>query len=302
MKKKHTFRDVPLTVIPYYDDFEELEEKRTKTFDYSGDYSIDPLVMDYVVKTQELDKKFHLNSMKFDKQTSRFHYTKEFDDPKDAAEFRTELRDYLQSFVRKEVKIPNAIFEKVKETVERERDKFEGVDYSFYGTHVYFVGEKKNVEIKSELVYTMLDKFSDEAKKESVEVPIEDNNKLEFLNNIGYFEKLMTEFPKVRFYGMEGTSGKLSLLGTGGEIKNVKLKIDQDMAKISRIDVKMSVRQIYFLEYTRCKIVNDELKKEDAMLLLINVKRSVGAEALEAKIMSLKKCDDNEVIIISLNS
>ena len=148
----------------------------------------------------------------------------------------------------------------------------------------------------------MLDKFSDEAKKESVEVPIEDNNKLEFLNNIGYFEKLMTEFPKVRFYGMEGTSGKLSLLGTGGEIKNVKLKIDQDMAKISRIDVKMSVRQIYFLEYTRCKIVNDELKKEDAMLLLINVKRSVGTEALEAKIMSLKKCDDNEVIIISLNS
>ena len=301
MKKKHTFRDVPLTVIPYYDDFEEVQEKKTKTSDYSGDYSIDPLVMDYIMNTQGIDKRFDFKSMKFDKQTSRIHFTKQFDDPKDATEFKNKFQAFLHSFVKEEVRIAKALFRKVKEAIESKHDEFEAVkiDFNFHDSRVFFVGEKPDVAQTKQLVETMLDRFTDEAQKESTDLPIEDKNKLKFLNFIDYFEKLMTEFPEVRIHGSDGVSGKLSLLGTAAKTKDVQLRIYQDMVKISEISVKTSVRQTDFLQRTQCKIVNDELKNDDAMLLLIKVEGAVGAKALQAKIMTLKRLDDTEVILKS---
>jgi hypothetical protein len=107
----------------------------------------------------------------------------------------------------------------------------------------------------------------------------------------------MTEFPGVQIHGMESSSGKLSLLGTGETSKDVKLKIFQDLVKISEIEVKMSGRQIDFLLRTKCEIANAELKQDDVMLMLISVKGAVGAKSWQARIFSLKKCDDNEVMV-----
>ena len=126
---------------------------------------------------------------------------------------------------------------------------------------------------------------------------IDDKNKLRFLNFINYFNDVLTEFPEVRIHGMKSYSGKMSILGMAEKIKDVKLKILQDTMGISETSVKTSVRQIDFLKRTKCEIVNDELKKDDAMLLLINVEGAVGANPLQAKIMTLKKCDGDEVIL-----
>ncbi len=77
---------------------------------------------------------------------------------------------------------------------------------------------------------------------------------------------------------------------------DVQLRILQDLVKISEIEVKMSDRQIDFLQRTNCEIVNDELKNDKVMLMLVAIE-DVGAKGLQAKIFSFKKCDNQEVIL-----
>jgi hypothetical protein len=300
VKREHKFKDVPLTVIPYYDEFEELQAMTTKTTAFSGDYHIDPRVIAYVINHGRIDEKFDLKAMKFDESSSRFHFTKEFEDSKDATEFTNKLKEFLHSFVKEEVKIPKAVFQRVKDAIEDKRDEFDAdvVEFNFDGSRVIFVGKRENVAAKKQLVEAMVDTFTEEAQKESTDFPINDKNKLKFLNFIDYFKKLEAQFPGVQIHGMESSTGKLSLLGTAEKTKDVQLRILQDLMKISESEVQMSDRQIDFLKRTECQIVNDELKKDDVMLMLISLTGLVGAKSLNARIFSLKKCDDNEVELI----
>ena len=301
MKKKHTFKDVALTVIPYYDDFEELQESKGKTFDHYGDYSVDPLVMNYIKKTQQFDKKFGFRSAKFDEQASRFYFMKQYDDLNNATVFKNKLEDFLQSFFKEEVKIPKTAFEKVKEEIESKRGEFEAdkVDFNLDAFRITLVGKKKDVFLKKQSVKAAIERISEEAKIVSDDLMVDDKNKLKFLNFINYFENLLSEFPGVEIRGTGNTSGKLLLVGTTEKTRNLKLRIYEDLTRISEIDVKTSVHQIDFLQRTQCKIVNDELKKDDAMFSLVNVEGVVGTNALRAKLMTLRKCDDNEVLLKS---
>jgi hypothetical protein len=286
-------------VIPYYDDFEELQEITTKITEFSAAYPIDPLVIDYIFNKQEIEKKFDFKTMKYDKQTSRFHFTKDFDDPKLAQEFDNKLKEFLHSFVKEEVKIPKAVYEKVKEAIKEKKAEFEAekMDFSFDGYRVTFIGKKEEVTLQKRSAEAAIDRISEEAKFETTELVIDDKNLLTFLNFIDYFKNVMIEFPGVKIHGMESSSGKLSLLGTAEKIKDVQLRILQDLRKISEIDVKMSDRQIDFLNRTKCQIVNNELKKDDVMLMLLTIKGAVGAKAFQAKIMTLKKRDNTEVML-----
>ena len=129
---------------------------------------------------------------------------------------------------------------------------------------------------------------------------VHDENKLKFLNFINYFTNVIKEFQfRVQICGMENPSGRLSISGTVAETKKVELRMSQDMTRMSEIAVKTSVHQIDFLQRTQCEIVNDELRKDNVMLLLINVEGVVDSQSLQAKIMSLKKCGENEVILKS---
>ena len=295
VKQKHAIRDVALTLIPYYDDFEELEEKKTKTSVYSGDYPVDPLVMRYIMNTQGLDKKFEFESINFDQQTSRFHFLKLFGNSKDATVFKNVLKDFLQSFVKEEIKIPKAFFKTVKAEIESKRDEFEAdkVEFMLDGLRVTLVGKKECVLLRKQSIEVAIDNVSEELEFVSVEEMM-DKNIVKFLNFIDYFKNVMTKFPGVHIRGME----RLYMIsGTREKVRIVQLKIQQDVMRISEISVKTSIHQLDFLQRTQCKIVNDELKKDDVMLLLINVEGVVGAKALQARIMSLKKFDDDEVIL-----
>jgi hypothetical protein len=241
--------------------------------------------------------------MKCDIGASRFHFTKDFDDPKLATEFENKLKEFLNSFGKKDVKIPKAVFEKVKEAIEGKGDEFEAekVDFEFDGFCVIFVGKRKDVAGKKRLVETMIETFTEEARKEWTDFPIDDINKLKFLNFIDYFKKLETEFPEVQIRGMESSSDKLSLLGTKADTNNIRVKVTEDCLKISKINIEMSDRQIDFLKRTQCQCVNDELKKDDAMLMLVPMKKSVGVKVLQARLMTLKKCDNTQVILNQTN-
>ena len=140
MKKKHRLEDVPLNVIPYYDDFEELEESKTSV--YFGD----PLAMKHLMNTQEIERKFDFRSMKFDEQTSRLYLTKQFDNSEDETKFKSKLKDFILSFVKEEVKIPGAVFKEIREKIESKRDEFEAdkVGFKFDGSQVTLVGKKKS--------------------------------------------------------------------------------------------------------------------------------------------------------------
>jgi hypothetical protein len=290
-------------VIPYYDDFEELQEITTKTMEFSATYHIDPLVMDYIFNKQEIANTFDFKTMKYDKDTSRFHFRKDFDDPKLAQAFDNKLKEFLHSFVKEEVKIPKAVYEKVKEAIEEKRDEFEAekIDFSFDGYRVTFIGKKEDVTLEKRSAEATIDRISEEAKFETTELVIQDKHKLKFLNFIDYFKNVMSKFPGVKIHGMESLSGRLSLLGTAEKTKDVQLRILHDILKISEIDVKMNDRQIDFLKRTKCQIVNDELKKDDVMLTFVTIKGVVGAKGFQAKIMTLTKCDNTEVILNKIN-
>ena len=299
VKKKHTLKDVPLTVFPGYDDFEELEEKETISLDYYGYYHVEPLVMNYLIFTHDIDNKVDFESMKFRVVgKAQLHLAKQFDDFKDAEVFKNKLKDLLQSFVKEEVRIPKTVFEKVKEKIESQRDEFEddNVDFNFHGFRVTLVGKKEDVVLKKRSIEATIDRISEEAKFVSEDLVIDNQNKLKFLYFINYFENVKAEFPGVKNHDTQNSFGQLSILAMKEKIKDVKLRIYQDIARISEIVVKTSFRQIDFLQRTQCKIVNDELKKDDAMLLLVDIEGAVGVKDLQAKIMTLKKRDDDEVI------
>ena len=305
MKNEYTLENVSLIAVPHYEEFEfdelstkdeQLIDVTNETIEFQWDFHLDHLLMDYILNHEGIKSKFDLKGMKYHEEASRFHVTKDFDDPKLATVFENKLKEFLRSYVKEEVKIPKGeVFDKVKEAIEDERDKFK-VDFSFDGSRVIFVGKKDDVDGKKQLVETMVDRFTEEGQKQSTDFVLEDKNKLKFLNFIDYFAKLMREFPDVQIHGTDSASGKLSILGTAKKVKEVKLQMDQDLMRISETDVKMSAHRLNFLQQTQCKIVNDELKKEDAMLLLINVEEAVYPKALQARIMTFKTCDDKEVI------
>jgi hypothetical protein len=296
VKQKHTLKDVPLTVIPYYEDFEELQESRTKgeryLADYYGEYHVDPIVMTHIMNKKEISK--YLKTVTFDMNTSRLYFTRQFQVLEDATKFQNCLKEYLASFVKKVVKIPKDVFVKVQEAIEAERDEFdaEEVDFLFEDLCVTLVGKRKDVARKKQQVEAIIDRLTEGDQIISMKSSFEDKNKLKFLNFIDYFKKLRVRvFPEVKIHGTYGISGNLVLLGTADEISRVKVGILEDLLRISEIEVKMSDRQVDFLQRTKCEIVNNELKKHDAMLML------VGNGALEAKIFVLKKCGDDEVFV-----
>ncbi|XP_028411310.1 uncharacterized protein LOC114533885 isoform X2 [Dendronephthya gigantea] len=293
VKKSHKISDVSLTVIPYYDEFEELQKaKEVKKSEFSGDYHVEPLVMDYIFNHQDSERiKFNFKSMKYDEAKSTLHFTKDFDDSKLATEFQNKLKEFLHLFSKEEVKIPKNILNKVKETIESKRDEFDAdeVDFIFDKSNVSFVGKKQDIAEKKQLVEAMIDQFTEDANVETAEMAVEEKYKLKFLNFIGYFEQLKTDFPGFTIHGTDSLSGKLSLVGRAEKLKDIQLRILQDLMKISVIEVSLSDRQIGFLNWTDCQIVNDELLKDDAMLLLTDVKGKVGAKGLQAKIFCWKK-------------
>ena len=273
--------NVSLTVVPYYEKFEfeeppttgeEQTDIKTETTEFQWDYKLDDQVVEYFLNHERIESKFDLKGMKYDKEASRLHVTKDFDDPNLAAEFENKLKEFLHS-VKEDVKKPKEeVFNKVKEAIEDERDEYVMISAS------------------------MLDGFTEGGRKPWRDYLVDDKNKLKCLNFIDYFVKLMKEYPDVQIHGMDGTSGKLLLLGKAEKTEDVKLRIDQDLAKFTEIDVKMSAHQLNFLQQTQGEIVNNELKKENAMLVGFPKDGAVDPQLVQVKIIILKKCDDKEVI------
>ena len=280
MKKEHTLENVSLTVVPYYEEFEFKEppttgeqqtDITTETTEFQWDYKLDDQVAQYFLNHERIENKFDLKGMKYDKEASRLHVTKDFDDPNLAAEFEKKLKEFLHSVKEDVKKAKEEVFNKVKEAIEDERDEFNAA-------------------------VAMVDGFTEDGQKQWRDYLVDDKNKLKCLNFIDYFVKLMKEYPDVQIHEMDGTSGKLLLLGKAEKTKDVKLRIDQDLAKFTEIDVKMSVHQLNFLQQTQGEIVNDELKKENAMLVGFSKDGAVDPQLVQVKIIILKKCDDKEVI------
>ena len=164
---------------------------------------------------------------------------------------------------------------------------------------VTLVGRKTDVELKKRLIEAMIDTISEDNMFVGTEFAIEDKNTLRFLNFINYFKKIMGEFPEVQIHEMDNSFGKFSLQGTAEKTKKVLSRVDMDLSKISKIEIEMSDRQIGFLKRTDSRIVNDELKKDDVMLILVPAVGGVDPKDLQAQIITLNTClTVDEVIIL----
>ena len=206
-------------------------------------------------------------------------------------------KETINMLVKEDVKIPKSIFEKVKESIEDKRDEFraENVNFDFDGFRVTLGGRKKDVELKKQLIEAMIDTISEDNMFVETEFAIEDKNTLRFLNFTNYFKKIMGEFPEVQIHEMDNSFGKFSLRGTAEKTRKVQSRVDMDLSKICKIEIEMSDRQIGFLKRTDSRIVNDELKKDDVMLILVPAVGGVDQKDLQAEIMTLK---DVEVVFI----
>ena len=200
-----------------------------------------------------------------------------------------------------DVKIPKSIFEKVKESIEDKGDELraENINFDFDDFRVTLVGRKTDVELKKQLIEAMIDTISEDNMFVETEFAIEDKNTLRFLNFINYFKKIMGEFPEVQIHEMDNSFGKFSLRGTAEKTRKVRSRVDMDLSKISKIEIEMSDRQIGFLKRTDSRIVNDELKKDDVMLILVPAVGGVDPKDLQAEIITLNTClTVDEVIIL----
>ena len=302
VKKEHSFKNFPLTVIPYYEGFNKLQEIVNRTTGFSADYHLEPFIMDYIINQEDIKGRFDLKTIEYDKGNSTINITKEFDDLMMTQELKNKLNDFFSVFVKDDVKIPKVFFKNVKETVEKD-ERLESnaskIYFDFDGSRVILVGRKQEVELKKQSIEAMVDTISEDNKFVATEFLINDEIKLKFLTFIDYIKNLMREFPGVQIHEMDKSSGKFSLLGTAEKTRKVQSKVDMDLSKISKIEVEMSDYQIEFLKRTNSQIVNDELRKYDEMLMLVPKKEVVGTGGLRAEITTLKTCAVDEVHILT---
>ena len=122
-----------------------------------GECSVDPLVMEYIENLHQMETKFGFKSVKYDTPNSTFYFTKGFDNPKQAEEFKTNVKAFFNSFSREEIKIPEGIFRKIKDAIENGRDKFEHVSVDFVGFRVFLVGKTVDVSIQKQEIEDMIE-------------------------------------------------------------------------------------------------------------------------------------------------
>ena len=284
-QQPHRIKGFPILVIPHYEGFERLEQTPIEATEMSAVYIVEAAIMRHIFQEDEFPKKFNFQTMKYNHLTSRFSFTKRFNDLEHAKTFDGELEQFFCSIVKETLKIPEAVCEKVKDAVESKRQEFEAVkvEFSFDGFWVILVGEKKHVAQRIETINNIIEEVQRVAK----ELEINDKEKLKFLDFIEYFKKIMDEFPRVKIQEQQdGSAGKFTLVGVMEEIQKVKTRILDDITKISRIEHRISYRQLVFLERTDCQTVNKELKKREVMLIL---KDKQGVARFQATSIAMKK-------------
>ena len=117
---------------------------------HSGEHRVEPPVMDYIMNLHDIETEFGFKTIKYDKTNSTFHFTNDFRDVQEADEFKEKLRGFFNSFFKEDVKIPKGIFQKLKETIENERDKFGQVKVDFVGLRVSLLEKRKMSLYKNE--------------------------------------------------------------------------------------------------------------------------------------------------------
>ncbi|XP_046856440.1 uncharacterized protein LOC124449537 isoform X2 [Xenia sp. Carnegie-2017] len=288
VKKDHVIKDTSLTVLPLYEDFEELDKPENKITEFHGDIYGDSDVINHVLLHDNL-LQFDLKSMKYDETKSTVHFTKDVEDPKDGEHLTTRLKIFVDSFGKETLTIPTFVYDQVKQDVLENRNESE-IEVKFENSGIVLIGRKIDVKTKKKDIQKLVDKLTAAAKKDSLDIEIKDKEKFHFFIAIGYFKDLLIEFPGVEIPGIEGsTGGKLTVLGTAESVKNMKLRVFEDLDKIHVIKIEMSDRQIDFLKRTECKIANEVLKKDKIMLILKEVEGHVGAKGFQPQLMFLKE-------------
>ena len=311
VKGKHVLREAELLVTPSYDCFEELPDETTTIKETFWKLPVTHNVMNFVAKHRDIESEFDLKSMNFDVKQGILQFSKEFDDPKEAENFESKLKLCLNSIVEDSIKISKGISQKIEEVLKERREEFQNklvvVRYDPQCSALFLIGEQKEVTAKKQSLLTIIHNLQERLKKKTANLTILDKNKLLFLNFIDYSKKLMTEFPNVQVTGPEETSGRIRLIGTQESIKDVRIRILEDVRAITKTNVKMSKRQLGFLKRTQCKLVNDALKKDgtNAMLTIGSAETPRKAGVLEAKIITLKITDVNSImknIVLNMTS
>ena len=174
MKKDHFIKETSLSVLPLYEDFEELDEPENKITEFHGDIPCESDVVDYMIRHHNISQ-FDLKSVTYDETMSTFHFTKDVEDPKDGEDLCKRLKVYVNSFGKETLVIPTVVFDQVKLKV-LENNVDSEVEVRFEKPNVVFFGLKEKITMKKKDIEKLVDEVTSAAKTESVKITVRYKN------------------------------------------------------------------------------------------------------------------------------
>ena len=158
MKKDHVMRETLLTVLPLYDDFEELDEYQNKITEFNGDIPCESDVFYHILLHHDVSQ-FNFNSVKYDQIKSTFNFTKFIEDPKDGEDLSRRLKTLVDSFAKETLAIPTVVFDEVKHEVLGKRDESE-IRVRFEKSSVVLVGRRKDITRKKRVIKRLVNELT----------------------------------------------------------------------------------------------------------------------------------------------
>ncbi|XP_046856473.1 protein mono-ADP-ribosyltransferase PARP9-like isoform X2 [Xenia sp. Carnegie-2017] len=166
VKKDYVIKETLLTVLPLYDDFEELDEPENKITEFHGDILCESDVVDYMIRHHSMSQ-FDLKSVTYDETMSTFHFTKDVEDPKEGEDLSNRLKVYVNSFGKETLVIHTTVFDQVKlKVIENKVDS--EIEVRFEKPNVVLFGRKKEITMKKKDIEKLVDELTSAAKMESV--------------------------------------------------------------------------------------------------------------------------------------
>ncbi|XP_046838994.1 uncharacterized protein LOC124433277 [Xenia sp. Carnegie-2017] len=289
VKKDHVIKETSLTVLPLYEDFEELDEPENKIREFHGDIPCESDVVDYMMRHHNMSQ-IDLKSVTYDETTSTFQFTKDVEDRKDGEDLSKRLKVYVNSFGKETLVIPTDIFDQVKlKVLENKVDS--DIEVRFEKPNVVFFGLKEKIMMRKKEIEKLVDELTSAAKTESVKITAEDDEDKATIYVSGFKESCTNDsitlfFENKRRCGggelRDGKKGFTRLSPTVARLTYVSLKDAENVLKKAK-------ETLLVHEESPLQVTADYVPTEDRSILMVtNLSPDINVETLKNFVESKK--------------
>ncbi|XP_046856480.1 uncharacterized protein LOC124449563 isoform X3 [Xenia sp. Carnegie-2017] len=289
VKKDYVIKETLLTVLPLYDDFEELDEPENKITEFHGDILCESDVVDYMIRHHSMSQ-FDLKSVTYDETMSTFHFTKDVEDPKEGEDLSNRLKVYVNSFGKETLVIHTTVFDQVKlKVIENKVDS--EIEVRFEKPNVVLFGRKKEITMKKKDIEKLVDELTSAAKTESVKITAEDDEDKATIYVSGFKESCTKDSITLFFENKRRCGG-----GGLREGKKGFTRLSPTVARLTFVSSKDAENVLKKAEETPLvhegsplQVTADYIPTEDRSILIVtNLSPDINVETLKNCVESKK--------------